>query len=200
MPRITISALPLTGDLVMPAIMQAARACPDLRFTYRPSLERVVLDDADLIALRAGTSPPDGGMVGHWLGWLGVGLVATGAYLEQRGRAETPADLARHIFAGHEPRAVLPPWFRWLARHVAEPDIGFFTDDEAAMRRAIRSGCYAGFLPFSSLIWSPELVEIYPPQEDWRAPLWLVHAETASPGCREVADVMADIMSRALEG
>ncbi|MDO5530207.1 MAG: LysR substrate-binding domain-containing protein [Paracoccus sp. (in: a-proteobacteria)] len=198
MTRITFNTVPLLGDLVLPALMLAAEEFPRLQTTYRASLERVEITDPNLIVMRAGADKPGAGLVGHWLGRLGVGLVATQGYIARHGRPERPEDLARFSFAAHEWRTILPPWFRWVAQYVDEPHISFATDDEAAMRRAITSGRCAGFLPISSLIWTPELVELYPQQEEWRAPLWLVHAEGASQECRDITAYLGSIIQRSL--
>lgn len=66
------------------------------------------------------------------------------------------------------------------------------------LRLAIKSGRCAGFLPISSLIWSGELMELMPAQDEWAAPLRLVYDRGASQACRDVGRDLAEIMGRQL--
>ncbi|MDO5643825.1 MAG: hypothetical protein Q4G26_15745, partial [Paracoccus sp. (in: a-proteobacteria)] len=86
----------------------------------------------------------------------------------------------------------------WLRAHITAPHIVFRTNDDTVMRHAIQSGRCAGFLPISSLIWSPDLVELLPSHEDWAAPLWLVHDRGAAGICRRVGRDIAAVIVRQL--
>ncbi|MDO5606646.1 MAG: LysR substrate-binding domain-containing protein [Paracoccus sp. (in: a-proteobacteria)] len=196
--HITINAVPLIGELVVPAMAHLAGAMPGLRVTYRSELGFARLNDGRTIGIRAGAAPCARSMVVRPLGRIGVALVATQDYIDRMGMPAGPGDLGRHDFASHDFAEGFTPWSRWLLSHVPQPRVLFRSNDETVLRQAIRSGRWAGFLPLSSLIWSTGLIEILPALDEWAVTLWLVHAPDATAECRQAGQMLADIMARQL--
>lgn len=196
--HIVINAVPLMGELVVPAIMHICRTMPEVRITYRSELGMADLSDRRTIGIRAGAEPVDDDLAIRWLGRIGVALVASSDYVARNGMPGCAADLANHDLAAGDFKDNETPWFRWLRARTETRRIVFRSNDETVLRQAIKSGRCAGFLPISSLIWSPELIEIMPAQEEWAAPLWLVHDRFADPMCRAVGRELADLMVRQL--
>ncbi|MFV0411436.1 MAG: hypothetical protein ACK5LJ_17590 [Paracoccus sp. (in: a-proteobacteria)] len=145
--------------------------------------------------IRTGAEPEGDRLAVRWLGRIGIALVATSA---RKGTPEGPADLARFEFACIDVMNNDTPWAIWLFSHVDAPRRIFRTNEESMVRHAIKSGNCAGFLPISSLIWSPELRELMPAQDEWIAPLWLYHDRGADETCRGIGRDMAAIISRQL--
>ncbi|MBA4489668.1 LysR substrate-binding domain-containing protein [Paracoccus sp. S1E-3] len=195
---VAISALPLMGELVVPAVMRVSAAMPDTLISYRSELRYADLSDCRTIAIRGGAEPVGDRLAVRWLGRIGVALVATREYVARRGMPQRPEDLAAHDLAGHDFSDEAAPWSRWLLAHTDRQRFVFRTNDESVLRLAIISGRCAGFLPISSLVWSGELMELMPARDEWAAPLWLVHDRGASQVCRDVGRDLAEIMGRQL--
>lgn len=196
--HVVINAVPLIGELVTPAIMQVSRMLPDVQLIYRSELGMADLDDGNTIAIRAGAEPCGERNAVRWLGRIGISLVATMDYIRQMGMPQTAEDLSRHLLVANDFEDNNTPWFRWLRANSSSQKIIFRTNEETVMRQAIKTGRCAGFLPISSLIWSPDLIELLPSMEEWAAPLWLVHDRGASENCRMVGRELASIVTRQL--
>ena len=196
--HVAISALPLMGELIVPAVMRVSTALPHVKITYRSELDFADLSDHRTIAIRGGVEPIGDRWAVRWLGRIGVALVATRDYINRCGMPKTPAELADHDMVGHDFADSSAPWTRWLLANTSSQRIVFRTNDESVLRLAIKSGRCAGFLPISSLLWSGELIELLPPRDEWAAPLWLVHDRGADQACRDVGRELAEIMARQL--
>lgn len=196
--HVAISALPLMGELIVPAVMRVSAAMPDVQITYRSELGFADLSNRQTLAIRGGSEPIGERLAVRWLGWIGIALVATHDYIARRGMPKSPADLARYDLVSNDFPDEASPWSRWLLANTASQRSVFRTSDELVLRLAIKSGRCAGFLPISSLAWSGELVELMPARDEWAAPLWLVHDRGASQACRDVGRELAEIMSRQL--
>lgn len=196
--QVVINAVPLIGELVAPAMMQVSRMIPQLELVYRSEMGLVDLSDGKTIAVRAGPEPCATRHAVRWLGRLGVALVATRDYVNRMGTPRCPRDLADHLLVASDVGDDSAPWFRWLRANTTSHHVVFRTNDETVLRRAINSGRCAGFMPISSLIWSPDLIELMPAQDEWAAPLWLVHDRGATDTCRNVGRELAAIVVRQL--
>ncbi len=196
--QVVINAVPLIGELVTPAMMQVSRMLPNLELIYRSEMGMVDLAGGSTIALRAGAEPCGERNAVRWLGRLGVALVATRDYINRVGMPRCPEDMADHLLVSSDFGDDSAPWFRWLRANTSRQQVVFRTNDETVMRRAVNSGRCAGFLPISSLIWSPELIELLPSRDEWAAPLWLVHDRGATETCRTVGRELASIVVRQL--
>ncbi|MFV0293940.1 MAG: LysR substrate-binding domain-containing protein [Paracoccus sp. (in: a-proteobacteria)] len=196
--HVVINAVPLMGDLIVPAVMHICRIMPAIRITYRSELGMAELGDLRTIGIRAGAEPAGDDIAVRWLGRIRVALVAAPEYVARNGMPQCPADLECHDIAAADLRCNQTPWFIWVRANTKSQRIVFRTNDENVMRQAIKSGRCMGFLPISSLIWSPELIEVMPAREEWAAPLWLVHDLNANPACCAVGRELADIMARQL--
>lgn len=196
--HVAISALPLMGELIVPAVMHIGTSMPDVQISYRSELGFADLSDRRTIAIRGGAEPIGERLAVRWLGRIGVALVATREYIARFGMPKDPADLARYDLVGHDFADHAAPWSRWLLAHTQSQRTVFRTNDESVQRLAIRSGRCAGFLPISSLIWSGELVELMPARDEWAAPLWLIHDRGATQPCRDIGRDLAEVMVRQL--
>ncbi|HMQ40214.1 MAG TPA: LysR substrate-binding domain-containing protein [Paracoccus sp. (in: a-proteobacteria)] len=196
--KVVINAVPLIGELVTPAMMQVSRKMPELQLVYRSEMRFVDLSDGATLAVRAGVKPPEERHVVHWLGRLTFALVATQDYVRRMGLPELPEDLSRYPLVGNDLDDAATPWFRWLFANTSRQQIVFRSNDETVMRHSILSGRCAGFLPLSSLLWSPDLVELMPTRSEWEAPLWLVHDREATEICGAVARELTAIIVRQL--
>lgn len=207
--ELIINAVTLVADFFMPSIMQVASTSPLLCFRYRPALSVEVLEHAaadggqsrTVIALRGGNRPTDPGLMVHELGQLTCGLLGSEAYVARHGHAESAADLDSHAIVHADLDRDTAPWEHWLTRH-APPGLRIImcSNDEAARREAVRSGHCAGFFPVSSLLTSPHLRMVMPPQDDWAAPLWMVTppCDTMPPPVAEAVERLGVLLSRCL--
>lgn len=197
-----VHAIPMVADFLVPALMRIAADHPAITFRYRPSIRCADLraGDAPAIALRAGPRPDAAPLRVQELGKLAFGLYATPEYIARHGLAQAPRDLVRHVLVDHDATSAIAPWEDWLARQAPDARLALRTNDEAALRFAVRSGHCAGFLPFSSLLWNPSLREIITPDPTWTARLWLLSPPDAAmpPAAADATAALARTLARCL--
>ena len=66
------------------------------------------------------------------------------------------------------------PFSRWLRDRVPETRLVFRTDDHQALLNAILAGAGIGFMLDWEFKHRPDLVEVWPMQDEWLSPMWLV--------------------------
>jgi DNA-binding transcriptional LysR family regulator len=166
--ELVVTTLPELAPLLMPALLDLARAHPGLVPSLRAEARLAQLEYGEAhVALRAGAKPEEPDNIVQPMGHLQVGLYASAAYLDAQGRPEGLEGLARHSFVcGEGSRA---PFERWLAEKGYQ--IAFRSNDRVARLMAVQAGVGLGFLP---AIAAEGLEQAVAPQPDWAVPLWMV--------------------------
>lgn len=148
---------------------------PGLRIKYLTGEEVLRLEYGEAhIAIRAGTAPDNPDNVVQPFVSQRIGLFASSAYLEARGRPEDFSDLSGHTFAALDDLNSRAPFQRWLRENVRDEQIIFRATDYRVVRDAIISGAGLGFVTLWEAERFPDLVQVGPVLDEWTAPLWLV--------------------------
>ena len=124
--RLRVNAtIPFGSMFVAPALPAFIARHPELiiDLSLTDGIVDLVAERAD-VAIRTGNLP-DSGLIARKLGQSRRVVCAAPAYLERRGRPETPADLERHDCLTFNFRPTRPSWpFRRQGRDIAQPVTG----------------------------------------------------------------------------
>jgi DNA-binding transcriptional LysR family regulator len=160
---------------MVPVLVAFQKAYPDVvvRYLTGERLFRLEYGEAH-VAIRAGTVPDQPDNVVQEFHHLRMGLYASNGYIETNGRPDGLESLAHHRFVAHDDDDNRAPFERWLRRSVPARCLAFRSTDMRALRAAIIRGAGIGFLPLFEGRALPDLQEVYPQQQEWSSPLWLV--------------------------
>lgn len=148
---------------------------PDLtiRFLTGERLFRLEYGEAH-VAIRAGSAPGQPDNVVQPLIKLPITLYASKGYIERFGKPETEGDLAGHRFIGHDEEASRAPFYRWMRATVPASCMVFRASEDHTLTEAVLAGVGIGFLSVFEARRHPDLVQIFPPRDEWTAPTWIV--------------------------
>lgn len=176
----------VSGDLVVtslidiasrmaPLLMAFQEQYPDVvvRYLTGERLFRLEYGEAH-IAIRAGTVPDQPDNVVQEFHNLRMGLYASPVYVAKHGLPQSAEDFDKHRFVAHDSDDSRAPFEQWLRRNVPAANLTFRSTDTRTMRAAILAGAGIGFLPAFEADLNPELIEVYPHQDEWSGPLWIV--------------------------
>jgi DNA-binding transcriptional LysR family regulator len=173
--ELVVTSLAQLSPLLTPALADFQRENPGLMIRYLTGerLFRLEYGEAH-VAIRAGAVPeqPDNVVQPFFRG--GVRLAASAAYVARHGLPQTEAELAGHSYVGRDTMLTRAPFARWLQGRVPEARFAFRTDDNLALLDAVISGAGIGFMLDWEFKNRPGLIEVWPMQEDWVSPMWLV--------------------------
>ncbi|MGA9254772.1 MAG: LysR family transcriptional regulator [Roseobacter sp.] len=176
----------VSGDLVVtslidiasrmaPLLMAFQEQYPDVvvRYLTGERLFRLEYGEAH-IAIRAGTVPDQPDNVVQEFHNHRMGLYASPIYVAKHGLPSGVEDFENHRFVAHDSDDSRAPFEQWLRRNVPAANLTFRSTDTRTMRAAILAGAGIGFLPAFEADLHPELIEVYPHQDEWSGPLWIV--------------------------
>jgi DNA-binding transcriptional LysR family regulator len=176
----------VSGDLVITSIIDIAprlvpvlvdfqRAYPDVVVRYLTSerLFRLEYGEAH-VAIRAGTVPNQPDNVVQEFCEHRIGLYASPRYIARFGKPNGVESFAAHRFVAHDAEDSRAPFEQWLREKAPASSLTFRSVDTRALRSAILAGAGIGFLPTFEALNNPDLIEVFPHQEVWSGPLWLV--------------------------
>lgn len=171
---IVITSLAVLAPLLTTPLASFQRAYPDvrLRFLTDERLYRLEYGEAH-VAIRAGAPTQDLDNIVQPLMQFRVGLFAQPAYLDTYGTPTTIDELAQHKFILSDDLDARAPFSQWLFRVIDRSHIVFRATDPISQMSAIQSGMGLGFLDRDWGL-SLGLVEAFPPQDAWLAPLSIV--------------------------
>lgn len=176
----------VSGDLVItslvnlvprmaPLLTDFQRAHPEVTVRYLTGerLFRLEYGEAH-VAIRAGTTPDQPDNVVQPFIRQRMGLYASRRYVEEHGKPATIDDCENHQFVGHDSDDSRAPFNKWLRERVPKAALTFRGTDMRTIEHAVQAGAGIGFMPMMEAARDPDLVEVFPHQEEWSAPLWLV--------------------------
>jgi DNA-binding transcriptional LysR family regulator len=173
--ELVVTSLSGMAGLLMPVLAAFRDLHPDLtvRFLTGERLFRLEYGEAH-VAIRAGAAPDQPDNVVQPLLKLPIALYASMGYLDRFGVPKDENDLAAHLFVGHDEDASRAPFYRWMRTHVPGSSVIFRAVEEHTLTEAVLAGVGIGFLSVFEAKRHPELVQIFPPREEWTAPTWIV--------------------------
>lgn len=171
-------------------------------------VQLLVTDDRALDLVGAGVDlsfhygePPDSGLILRRLGETAVGLCATPAYLDARGRPGVPADLSTHAVLRFLDALPQTTWTLVDADGAeVEAEVGgwFESDSSRALADAVHAGLGIGVRPVREIEQSGGLERVLPGYTFGRAPLVALMAPGRHrlPRVRAVLDVLSEAFRR----
>ncbi len=173
--ELVVTSLASVSPRLTPTLARFQQEYPDIlvRFLTGDKVLRLEYGEAH-VAVRAGRAPenPDN-VVQPFVPQL-ISLYASEEYIARHGKPETFEDLANHVFVGTDNLETRAPYMRWLLERVDASCVAFRATDARALRDAVVAGAGIGFISCWEAERFSNLVQLFEPQESWKAPLWLV--------------------------
>lgn len=173
--ELVVTSLAFVSPRLTPTLVRFQERYPDVvvRFLTGEEVLRLEYGEAH-VALRAGAKPDNPDNVVQPFVPMNVTFYASQDYIDRMGRPASVDDLAGHRFVSLDNFASRAPVMRWLVDRVSATDIVFRGTDNRVLRDAILEGVGIGALTCWEAERHPNLVELFEPQPEWSAPLWLV--------------------------
>lgn len=170
-----ITSLPGIDALLMPALQALQQQHPHIQLQLHASerLYQMEIGEAH-VAIRAGQPTMDPDYVVIKLQDFQSGLYASRDYLASYGKPDTFEQLHQHRFIALAEQYRRVPFMSWLYQQGLQTSISMEVAGTASMLAAIKAGLGLGFLSPQQAQADDQLVEVFPPQEDWQSPLWIV--------------------------
>lgn len=173
--ELVVTSLAFVSPRLTPTLVRFQEKYPDVIVRYLTGEEVLRLEYGEAhVALRAGNKPDNPDNVVQPFVPLRVTFYASKDYIARNGQPETIEDLAGHRFVGLDDFNSRAPVMRWLTSRIAPQDVVFRGSDNRVLRDAIIEGVGIGALTCWEAERHPDLVQLFEPQPDWEAPLWLV--------------------------
>ncbi|MEM7752228.1 MAG: LysR family transcriptional regulator [Pseudomonadota bacterium] len=173
--ELVITSLAFVSPRLTPTLARFQERFPDVivRFLTGEEVLRLEYGEAH-VALRAGVKPDNPDNVVQPFVPLTVSFYASEAYLERMGRPTSVDDLKDHRFVALDDFTSRAPVMRWLVDRVSPESIVFRGSDNRVIRDAILEDVGIGALTCWEAERHPNLVQLFEPQPEWSAPLWIV--------------------------
>ena len=173
--ELVVTSLAHMSPILTPVLADFQREHPGLviRFLTGERLFRLEYGEAH-VAIRAGAVPEQPDNVAQPFFKAGVRLVASADYITRSGMPKDEADLARHVYVGRDTMDARPPFIRWILARVPETQFTFRSDDNVPLMEAVLAGAGIGYMMDWEFKAYPGLVEVWPMQDEWTVPWWLV--------------------------
>ena len=173
--ELVVTSLALVSPKLTPTLAGFQSQYEDVTVRYLTGDEVLRLEYGEAhIALRAGTKPDNPDNVVQPFVPLRVSFYASQSYIDQHGRPESVEDLTAHKLVSLDDLGSRAPVMRWLSGRVPARNHIFRASDNRVIRDAILAGVGIGALTCWEAERLPDLVQLFPPQPEWEAPLWLV--------------------------
>jgi DNA-binding transcriptional LysR family regulator len=173
--ELVVTSLVSLAPLMAPVLTAFQQEHPELivRYLTGERLFRLEYGEAH-VAIRAGSAPEQPDNVVQPFVRSKMGLFASQAYVNAQGVPKGIEDYATHRFVGHDNDDSRAPFNRWLREKVPGAALTFRSNDPRALEQAVLAGAGIGFMAMDEAQANPDLIEVFPYQEEWSAPLWLV--------------------------
>ncbi|MEP3945388.1 LysR family transcriptional regulator [Ascidiaceihabitans sp.] len=173
--ELVVTSLVSLAPSMAPLLTAFQQEHPDVivRYLTGERLFRLEYGEAH-VAIRAGNAPDQPDNVVQPFVSQRMGLYASRGYVAQHGMPTGIEDYGQHRFVGHDNDDSRAPFNRWLREKVPQAALTFRSSDVRALEQAVIAGAGIGFMGVNEAEKNPDLLEVFPHQEDWSAPLWLV--------------------------
>ncbi len=170
-----VTSLEIVAPLLMPAIsiFQAQHPKTTVRYLTSNKLFKLEYGEAH-IAIRTGPKPEQPDNVVQPFVTHTLGLYAHTDYVARKGKPKSIKDISEHYFLGFDDIDASPNFHLWMEENIPNENIVFRSTSTKVSEQALLAGTGIGFMPEHEAKSNPEIVEIFPPQEEWSATHWLV--------------------------
>ena len=170
-----VTSLYVVTPMLMPVLNAFQTQHPNIVVRYMVSdrIFRLEYGEAH-VAIRTGPQPDQPDNVVQPFTTLRIGLYASADYVSRHGIPQTLDDFATHRFVGYANPGFRAGFNIWLRAHVLESNIIFQSNSALALEQAILSGTGIGLCAAHKASQSPDLIEIWPHQDEWDISFWLI--------------------------
>lgn len=198
---VRITASVVVGNLMLPPILAALRQVEpsiQVEIVTSDANQNLLRRDAD-IAIRM-ADPTQNALIARKLGETPIGLFATRAYFDRRGRVATKQDLARHDFIGLDRSDLLIRGFAAYGLHLAREEFALRSDDQMVGWHLLLAGAGIGVAQVILASRYPELEQVDAGLRLAPLPVWLVMSEEVRSNARirRVADFLTTALTQLL--
>jgi DNA-binding transcriptional LysR family regulator len=174
-----VTSLYVVTPMLMPVLNAFQAQHPNIvvRYVASDRLFRLEYGEAH-VAVRTGPKPDQPDTVVQLFTTIRLGLYANADYVTRHGIPKTMADFSAHSFVGSDHPSSKSPFNTWLQAQVPASNLVFRSNSPLVLEQAIRSGTGIGFMATHRASQHPDLTEVWPHQDEWDVPFWLVtHAD-----------------------
>jgi len=172
---LVVTSLGMASAYMTPILTAFQIENPEVRIRYRTGERVLRLEYGEAhVAIRAGAQPQEPDNVVQPFMTHQMALVAAQSYIDRHGVPRDEADLRNHFFVGRDEDNSRAPFSRWLAARVPDTAMVYRASDSRHMQDAILAGAGIGFTMAQLARDEPTLTEVFPRQDEWSAPLWIV--------------------------
>jgi len=170
-----ITSLSPLAPVMMPILKEFQHQHPDIQLQYitGEKLFRLEYGEAH-IAIRTGERPEQLDNVVLPFIQQKLSLYAHKDYLDRHGYPDSPSHLKNHRFISFLDLVPRVPIHHWILNNIEEIDIALKTNDQKVLKEAIAGGLGIGFMFQYEAESNNELIELFPPLEEWALQHWLV--------------------------
>ena len=170
-----VTSLYVVTPMLMPVLNAFQTQHPNIVVRYMVSdrIFRLEYGEAH-VAIRTGPQPDQPDNVVQPFTTLRIGLYASADYVSRNGIPQTLDDFVNHSFVGYANPNFRAEFSIWLRAHVPESNIIFQSNSALVLDEAIVSGTGIGFMAAYRTNQYPDLVEIWPHQDEWDISFWLI--------------------------
>ncbi|MEO0539165.1 MAG: LysR family transcriptional regulator [Cyanobacteria bacterium P01_A01_bin.123] len=170
-----VTSLYVVTPMLMPVLNAFQTQHPNIVVRYMVSdrIFRLEYGEAH-VAIRTGPQPDQPDNIVQPFLKLKIGLYASADYVSRHGIPQTLDDFATHRFVGYANPSFRAGFNIWLRAHVLESNIIFQSNSALALEQAILSGTGIGLCAAHKASQSPDLIEIWPHQDEWDISFWLI--------------------------
>lgn len=173
--ELIITSLEIVAPLLMPAINTFKAKHPKTTVRYLASNKLFKLEYGEAhIAIRTGPKPEQPDNIVQSFMKHELGLYAHIDYIKKRGKPNSIQDIADHYFLGFDANGVSPNFHLWMEDNIPNENIVFRSTSTLVSEQALLAGMGIGFMTLRAAQSNPDVIEIFPPQEEWCATHWLV--------------------------
>lgn len=174
--ELVVTSLAGLSPLLAPIMARFTMKHPDvtLRLLTGERVFRLEYGEAHVAVRAGGRAPDQPDNVVQKLAALPTAIYSTQSYLDRHGTPRRDEDLADHVLVGPDKENSRAPFYQWMAENVPRAQVRLRMTDSQAANHAVLAGAGLGFMSTWEAAEHPELIQVFPPREEWSSFLWLV--------------------------
>jgi len=173
--ELIVTTLTALSPMIIPTLIKFQNMHPDLivRLLTGERVFRLEYGEAH-VALRAGSKPSEPDNVVQELLHQRGSMYAAQSYIDEFGMPDCETDLPMHRFVSSDSETPGAPFDKWIRQNVPAANIVFRAQEQWILQRAVLAGAGIGHFSDWEAARHPQLVQVIPSKEDWKASIWLV--------------------------
>ena len=172
-----VTSLDIMTSLLIPSLSLFQEQNPKITVRYLTSDKLFKLEYGEAhIAIRTGTKPDQPDNIVRPFFTHHLGLYAHADYVARKGIPKSVKEFSEHSFIKLDDADInnKSTFQVWMEQNVPEENIAFSCNNIRLIEEALLSGMGIAFLSENKAQLNPDIIEVFPPQEQWNADHWLV--------------------------